>query len=278
MPDASISPSIITKDIQDAKAAGVGGLEILYFYLYGMGQDSYNNTVDLPDWGVYGFGTAAYKSQFKDSLQSAKDAEIVIDFALGANQGQGVPSEVGDLGLAVELLMGVATVLSGGRFEGPVPQARQPSEALRSGMGFMHPLEQFGTPNLTALVAYQVLSMPAQNSSAGSSLVHLNETSFIDLTSFVQADGTLQWTPSDGSKTWRIFTFWEAYTNQRSCDGGPSPTDFISNGSWTVDHFSKRGAARVTDFWDEFILSDDETTSLVKSVGKYCMSVPYLFI
>jgi hypothetical protein len=36
-----------------------------------------------------------------------------------------------------------------------------------------------------------------------------------------------------------------------------------------VDHFSKTGAARVTDFWDKAILSDPEIAELLKSVGGY---------
>lgn len=107
------------------------------------------------------------------------------------------------------------------------------------------------------------------NSSTGSNTIHLNQSSFVELTPLVNDGGSLQWAPHDSTKTWKIFTFWEAYTNQRSCDGGPNPTDFIGNGSWTVDHFSKRGAARITDFWDEYILTDDEIASLLRSVGKY---------
>jgi hypothetical protein len=59
---------------------------------------------------------------------------------------------------------------------------------------------------------------------------YLNESSFIDLTSKVKEGKTLQWTPPDITKSWTIFTFWEAYTNQRSCDGGPNATTTIGNG------------------------------------------------
>jgi hypothetical protein len=85
----------------------------------------------------------------------------------------------------------------------------------------------------------------------------------------VTADGLLQWSPPDASKSWKVFSFWESYTNQRSCDGGPNPTTVIGNGSWIVDHFSERGASRITDFWDEVLLSDQEMADLVRTVGKY---------
>ena len=167
LPDASVSLDIVTKDIHDARTAGVGGLELLPFYLYGMGEETFRRfsrmvegyaVPQLPDWTKFGFGTPAFNSLLKGSLRAANEAEIVMDFALGANQGQGVPSEVGTPGLAVELLMGNTTISPRGSFSAPVPIARQPSDTLLSGLNFMHPLEQFGTPNLTAVIAYQVLS------------------------------------------------------------------------------------------------------------------------
>lgn len=85
-------------------------------------------------------------------------------------------------------------------------------------------------------------------------------------------DGSLYWTAPPGNTTWRIFTFWEKYTNQRSVDGGVNATDFIGNGSWTVDHFSRTGGSRTTDFLDQYVLSDADAQSLLRSVGQYGMS------
>jgi hypothetical protein len=98
--------------------------------------------------------------------------------------------------------------------------------------------------------------------------VLLQEGSFVDLMPLI-TEGFLQWTPPDVTESWKIFSFWEAYTNQRSCDGGPNATDVIGNGSWIVDHFSAAGAAKITDFWDENILSDTEIADLLSSVGNY---------
>jgi len=96
----------------------------------------------------------------------------------------------------------------------------------------------------------------------------LNQSSFIDLTNSIK-NGVLDWTPPDNTSTWQILSFWEAYTNQRASRTSDGARDFLGNGSWTVDHFSKAGAARVTDFWDQYILSDPEVGQLVKEVGKY---------
>lgn len=44
-----------------------------------------------------------------------------------------------------------------------------------------------------------------------------------------------------------------------------------------MDHFSTAGAVKVTDFWDQQILSDAETAQLVADVAKYCMTALFLF-
>lgn len=92
---------------------GAGGLEFLPFYLYGLiysqiGMSSaVPNSIEPPtDWSIYGFGDEAFNALFKDVLQAVKDEGdgFVIDFALGPNQGAGVPSVPGTDGLAVHLV------------------------------------------------------------------------------------------------------------------------------------------------------------------------------
>lgn len=55
-------------------------------------------------WTEYGFGTPAFSDILKSSLQAANDSKVLIDFALGASEGQGVPLPPGTPGLAVELV------------------------------------------------------------------------------------------------------------------------------------------------------------------------------
>lgn len=43
-------------------------------------------------------------------------------------------------------------------FDGPVPPPEQPNPVVLSGLEFQHPLEQFGAPNLTAIIALEVVS------------------------------------------------------------------------------------------------------------------------
>jgi len=81
----------------------------------------------------------------------------------------------------------------------------------------------------------------------------------------VDEDGVLDWTAPGGAE-WQILTYGERFTNQQSTVGGPNPDGFIGNGSWTVDHFNKLGAELMTDFWDTYILSDEEISSLVRKI------------
>ena len=149
------------------QTAGAGGLEFLPFYLYGEGPESFERAKlanpayvihEIPDWSIYGFGTKAFNALFSSALQTANHNSLLMDFAVGPNQGAGVPSELGVIGLAVQLLMGNTTIQPGESFSGPVPQAQQPIEAITTGLGFQHPQHDYFAPNLTALTAYEVLS------------------------------------------------------------------------------------------------------------------------
>lgn len=114
----------------------------------------------------------------------------------------------------------------------------------------------------------------------------------VDLTADVGEDRSLSWTAPEGNSTWRLIAWYERYTNQKSCSGGLNATEYVGNGSWTVDHFSANGefggggfvlrallrrvlmcgcagSKKLTDFFDEHVLPDAETRELLASVGKY---------
>ena len=105
--------------------------------------------------------------------------------------------------------------------------------------------------------------------------VALDDSSYVDLTAQVQ-NGRLDWNVPTENSTWRIFSFWEQYTNQRSNTGGINATTVIGNGSWTVDHFSSTGAKVTTDFWDQYILSNETVADLLQEVGKYGKGLPVI--
>ncbi|KAH6716535.1 hypothetical protein BKA61DRAFT_717923 [Leptodontidium sp. MPI-SDFR-AT-0119] len=217
LPDASISPDVLSQDIASMAEVGAGGLEFLPFYLYG---NVVGGGLPPADWNTYGFGTLAFRDIFQRALESSKANGLLFDFAVGASQGQGVPSVPGTAGLAMELIYGHATISGGEEFKGAIP--------------------------------------PPTN---------LDESTIVDLTSHVK-NGTLNWKAPSTASNYTLITFYQRYTNQRSCIGGVNATNFIANGSWTVDHFSASGAKRTTDFLDEYLLYG-EVKELLTEVGEY---------
>lgn len=98
----------------------------------------------------------------------------------------------------------------------------------------------------------------------------VNVDSIEDLTNTV-TDGRLTWTAPASNTTWQVLSFYEAFTNQKSCAGVPNATTVIGNGSWTLDHFSEDGAALLTDFFDKEVFPDEGTRqrlSLLNGNGK----------
>lgn len=56
------------------------------------------------DWGKYGVGTFVFNRLFQAALEAHRDAGMVMDFAIGPNQGQGVPAAPNDEGLQWDLV------------------------------------------------------------------------------------------------------------------------------------------------------------------------------
>jgi hypothetical protein len=93
--------------VRDLARVGAGGLELVPFYFYGNPTDGPTPT----DWSVYGFGTPAFVHLFETALQTAFEEGILLDFSLGASQGQGTPAQQGTPGLAKHLVSGLQLYL-----------------------------------------------------------------------------------------------------------------------------------------------------------------------
>lgn len=252
--------SSVVQDVRDMHAVGAGGLEFVPYYNYGL-----SNT-NLTDWNLYGFGSAAFKDLFVAALNASADKGMLFDFALGANQGQGVPSVPATEGLQMELVYGIATVGPGEVFDGALPAPIVRFNALT---GFMNPDEPWGSNELLAVSAAQVVAANITLAEYFTETV-LAPGTLVDLTNqTTMADGRLTWTPPASNATWVVFAFYERYTNERSCVGAPEPSSVLGNGSWMVDHFSAAGAKRTTDFWDANIFNDTTTRALIGKAGEY---------
>ncbi|KAK7452589.1 hypothetical protein CaCOL14_004502 [Colletotrichum acutatum] len=254
LPDAEVDIEAVTRDVAEIASVGAGGLEFLPYYQF---------RSPSANWSTYGYGTNASRAVFRAAMQAAADNGLLFDFSIGANQGQGVPSETESVGLALELAYVNITVAPGNAFNGTLPLSTQPaSPSLHL---FMHPCEEFGQQNLSFVLAVE----EAPVSNASSSTVNLGRV--VDVTATVDlTTRSISWmTPKDSQSTWRIMAWYTRYTNQRSIDAAPDAATWVQNGSWVTDHFSVAGAKKLTGFFDEYIIPEEQDRELLARVGKY---------
>ncbi|KXS99227.1 hypothetical protein AC578_6891 [Pseudocercospora eumusae] len=253
IPDASVNLSTLKSDIADAGKVGAGGVELLGYYSYG-DIEPYAGAIPT-DWTDYGWGTPKWRKY----LSATKDNNLIIDLALGPNQGAGVPAALNSDGLQWDLQPFNMTVEIGGRFSGVLPGWNTgPLVAASTGLVTK-------TTNVSSEITYT-----------------LSATSLQDVTSKVSSRGelTVDFPSNVTGEHFMIFSYYLVHTQYReqqtpllvtSGNGvQQSPVvSFVQNGSWVVDHFSATGAKIVADFWNEYLLSGGETADLVREVGNY---------
>ncbi|KAK8172531.1 hypothetical protein BKA80DRAFT_196226, partial [Phyllosticta citrichinensis] len=132
---------------------------------------------------------------------------------------------------------------------------------------FMHGLEEFGDQTLLAAQAVRITDIDAAGNVVTVVVQELDES--VDLTTSVGEDRSLAWTAPAGNSTWRVFAWYERQANQHSVSPELNATNYVQNGSWTVDHFSATGAKKITDFLDEHLFQDEESRELLAAVGNY---------
>lgn len=193
-----------------------------------------------------------------------------MDFAMGPNQGTGVPAEYNSDGLMWDLVLYNITVPIGGSFNGTLPGWGTGSlEAAITGLALQEESTSSPTPGLPGDGAYFRTQ------------VTLNAGSLKDVTSQVSSSGHLQvqfkpWSNSTSKGLYNtIFAIYLIHSHYRAQDGpydlgGPqtAPQTLAQNGSWAVDHFSELGAQTSTTFWEDYILQNG-TRELLMEAGNY---------
>jgi hypothetical protein len=103
VPDGGVDPAVVAEDVASAGSVGAGGFEFLPFFEYGgqLGLGVFPQTID---WCTHNFGSVSFRNLFKTALEAHRDNGLVMDFALGPNQGQGVPANKDDEGLHWDLV------------------------------------------------------------------------------------------------------------------------------------------------------------------------------
>ncbi|KAM0277086.1 hypothetical protein ACHAQH_006094 [Verticillium albo-atrum] len=254
LPDASADVNIVKADIQSAGSIGAGGVEFLPFYNYGGELPEYPAGAD---WSTYGFGTPAFKKVFRAALEAHSQNGLLMDFALGPNQGQGVPAEEDDDGLQWDLVPFKATLPSNGSWRAVAPG--------------------WGTGRLVSLVSASVvstrnLSFEAMDQLSPVTVTYeqliLRDGSFVDHTSQVLDTGHVD-LDFDPRSNISLFAFYEKHSHRKALEfPSNGSASIFDHGAYIVDHFSARGAQTVTDFWEEHIL-DSDTEDLLRTSGQY---------
>ncbi|KAJ0417245.1 hypothetical protein BJY00DRAFT_325726 [Aspergillus carlsbadensis] len=257
LPDASVDNDVVARDIRYTSDIGAGGVELVPFFEYG-GSLNPNPPVD---WSTYNFGTAPFVNLFKTALEAHAEHGLVMDFALGPNQGQGVPAEPDNEGLQWDMVPSTTAAPPSGRYNGKIPG--------------------WGSGNLVALVTARVESnetitfetiglagLPVPVTYDRFILDHKTLTEQI---SRVDKHGNVSLhLPNAPSGThYRLFAFYERLAGERNLRFPFTRNDSIfDSGSYTVDHFDARGAAVVKGFWQDHILTD-EVAALLSRAGNY---------
>lgn len=272
IPDASVDLSVVADDFAKAKDVGMGGLELLGYYLYGNYPSVIAEGGPVPvDWTKYGWGTEAWKELMTVALKAAKENEMVMDFANGPNQGAGVPAKPDDDGLMWDLVPFNKSIPVGGSFDDMLP-GWGAGEFVSASTALVLSSEP---SNFSALPAWQGPYFYAGTTQT------VDVSSLEDVTDKVSADGRLTLSfPSNNSSGlhYEVFAF---YQNKSGYREQATPLDlrpgsiqqsavdsFVQNGSWVVDHFSAKGAQVIIGFWENHLL-DDETRQLLQEVGNY---------
>lgn len=192
------------------------------------------------------------------ALQATKDNGLIIDLAMGPNQGAGIPSVLNASGLQWDLQPFNKTVPFGGKFNEVIPG--------------------WNTEHLVSASTGLVKS----STNVSSTLTHkLSAESLEDVIHMVSSTGHLNisFSSHTAGEHYVVFTYYLIHTQYREeptpelVTSGPgvtqSPvTSYVQNGSFVVDHFSAEGAEAVAAFWNDHLL-DGTSSPLIKEVGNY---------
>lgn len=261
-------------DFARVKAAGMGGMELLGYYLIGNFPYDEDEVRPAPvDWTKYGWGTEAWKTLQDTALHATKENGLIMDLTLGPNQGAGVPAEADDPGIMWVLWPFNVSVPIGGTFDDTLPgwNEIQGGEFVAATVALL--LEE----DDAQYTAYPAWAGPFTYNGTRRTVA---ASSLEDVTSQVDTStGHLKWTfPSNSSgMEYQVFAYYQNHSNyyeqappwyvETTVEQSPIET-FVQNGSWVADHFSSTGAQLIIDFWENYLLSNG-SRELIQEVGNY---------
>ncbi|KAJ4296362.1 hypothetical protein N0V90_006407 [Kalmusia sp. IMI 367209] len=252
LPDASINPVHLAEDIAQIGQRGAGGVELLNYFNYGGVQGPPPKEVD---WNIYGYATPAYRKTLEVALEAIKDNDLIMDFSMGPQSGQGVPAEPDEFGLSWELVTFNTTF--NGSFKGRLPG--------------------WGSGSFVSLSAFKIIGsriIPAWTQPPANKTVYvISAPTLTDLTQSVSANGSISVQPSsltDGNPTMLFASYARRSYARANIATSESPQNILQNGSFAVDHFSRAGAKLTTVFLETHVVPPkSHLRTLLRTVGQY---------
>jgi len=203
---------------------------------------------------------------FRDLLRAHKDNGLIMDFAMGPNQGTGVPARSDSDGLMWDIAAYNVTVAVGGTFDDILPGwGAGILQAAVTGLVLKSEEASTAEPGLPG-------DLPRKRTQ-----MILSTDSLNDVTHEVDDNGHLKvnFPGKPAGLHYNVFAIYLMRSGYRSQDGpldigGPQTpaTTLAGNGSWAVDHFSRLGAETSIDFWETHILPNG-TKELLTEAGNY---------
>jgi hypothetical protein len=218
-PGGSVDPRVLERQLQQIKDAGFGAVE-LQPLLLGLGAE------DLAaDSRLRSVGQPAFRSSVASAAAAAARIGLDFDFTLGSGWPGGLPT--GKNNAERQLVMGTVDIEGPLHFEGPLPEAPDPS--YRQAVEWL--LDVLGPPDPDAEI---VAVLAGRLGAERGGIPTLEDVRVI--TGATQA-GRLAWVAPEGS--WRIFVLYQNST-EHFVMGGAFPGGEAD--ARVVDHLSQHGA------------------------------------
>lgn len=147
VPDADVNDTILSFDLQQMKASGWGGVEVICLENYGIEPA-------VVDPAIYGYGGRDWYEKFNSMLHTADELGLLVDFALGPTQGASIPIlDPNSPGLNTELAYGMVNLTSSQTFSGVLPPPIKTNAGYANAPDFEAPFVNYTNKFVAAVVA-----------------------------------------------------------------------------------------------------------------------------
>lgn len=220
VPNALMTESEITREIESMVSAGFGGAEVVSF------AKTDPSGVDV-SWG-----SQRWKELTKHMLHVAGEHDFSIDFTLTSGWPLNLPTitDIDDPTQGAQMETDSANV--GGITQSAPYAGSVPVPELR---------EQAGVPSLVALTAAKYADAETKTLDYSSAVsIDLDEVAYPDKANS-PTDAVIAFTPPDDGE-YVLFGWWEY------------PSGKKAHGNYEIDHYGKTGTGALIDFWEDELI------------------------